>query len=191
MNIQCTAKLEFLQQQAVGRRVSESLPKHNYQRTKLRSMQEDTKITRAPCRTRISNTIPRAKKVGDLTTADHKVLKEDCESRNSHRYVVIVPDSATQWLQTLSGKTKTSRETEKSSRKLLEPKENYTDNALEFGKVCEMYTSDTSAIWSGLRLVGSFHGVCCCYLPTVEVLSSDGKTPHERRFGDSFCGPVI
>ena len=137
MNIQCTAKLEFLQQQAVGRRVSESLPKHNYQRTKLRSMQEDTKITRAPCRTRISNTIPRAEKVGDLTTADHKVLKEECESRNSHRYVVIVPDSAMQWLQTLSGKTKTSRETEKSSRKLLEPKENYTDNSLEFGKVCE------------------------------------------------------
>ena len=72
-----------------------------------------------------------------MTTADHKVLKEECESRNSHRYVVIVPDSAMQWLQTLSGKTKTSRETEKSPRKLLEPKENYTDNSLEFGKVCE------------------------------------------------------
>ena len=100
-------------------------------------MQEDTKITRAPCRTRISNHLPRAEKVGDLTTADHKVLKEDCESRNSHRYVVIVPDSATQWLQTYPGKTKTSRETENSSRKLLEPNDNYTDNALEFGKVCE------------------------------------------------------
>ena len=103
------------------------------------------KITRA----RISNHTLRAEKFRDLTTADHKVLKEECESRNSHRYVVIVPDSAMQWLQTLSGKTKTSRETEKSSRKLLEPKENYTDNALEFGKVCERYTSDTSAIWSG------------------------------------------
>ena len=96
-----------------------------------------TKITRVPCRTRISNHIPRAEKVRDLTTADHKVLKEDCELRNSHRYVVIVPDSATQLLQTDSGKTKTSHETEKSSRKLLEPNDNYTDNSLEFGKVCE------------------------------------------------------
>ena len=50
---------------------------------------------------------------------------------------MIVPDSATQWLQTYAGKTKASQETENSSRKLLEPKEIYTDNALEFGKVCE------------------------------------------------------
>ena len=28
--------------------------------------------------------------VGDLITADHKVLNEECESRNSHRYAVIV-----------------------------------------------------------------------------------------------------
>ena len=62
-----------------------------------------TKITRA----RISNHTPHAERFRDLTTADHKVLKEDCESRNSHRYVVIVPDSATQWLLTLSGKAKT------------------------------------------------------------------------------------
>ena len=154
-------------------------------------MQEDTKITRAPCRTRISNHLPRAEKVADLTTADHKVFTEDCESRNSHRYVVIVPDSATQWLQTDSGKTKTSQETEKSSRKLLEPKEICTDNSLEFGKVCERYTGDTSAIWSGRKLVGSFHGMCYCYLPTVQVLLSDGNTRCERRFRDSFCGPIM
>ena len=62
-----------------------------------------TKIARAPCRTRISNHIPRAEKFRDLTTADHKVPREECESRNIHRYVVIVPDSATQWLQTCFG----------------------------------------------------------------------------------------
>ena len=153
-------------------------------------MQEDTKITRAPCRTRISNTIPRAEKVGDLTTANHKVLKEDCESRNSHRYVVIVPDSATQWLQTYPGKTKTSHETEKSSRKTSRI-EICTDNSLEFGKVCERYTGDTSAIWSGGKLVGSFQGMCYCYLPTVQVLLSDGNTRCERRFRDPFCGPIM
>ena len=31
----------------------------------------------------------RAEKFGDLITADHKVLNEDCESRNNHRYAVF------------------------------------------------------------------------------------------------------
>ena len=35
---------------------------------------------------------------GDLTTADN-ILNEECVSRNSHRYGVIVQDLATQWLQ--------------------------------------------------------------------------------------------
>ena len=30
---------------------------------------------------------------------NHKVLNEGCESRNSHRYAVIVHELATQWLQ--------------------------------------------------------------------------------------------
>ena len=136
MNIQCTAKLEFLQQQAVGGEY-QNLYQNTITKGPNCEVCRRTQNYKGPCRTRISNTIPRAEKVGDLTTADHKVLKEECESRKSHRYVVIVPDSAMQWLQTLSGKTKTSRETEKSSRRLLEPKENYTDNSLEFGKVCE------------------------------------------------------
>ena len=34
-----------------------------------------------------------------LTTADHKVLSDKCESRNNHRYAVVVQDLATQWIQ--------------------------------------------------------------------------------------------
>ena len=49
-----------------------------------------TKITRAPCRRRIGGAVPRAENLGDLITADHKVLSEGCESRNSHRYAVVV-----------------------------------------------------------------------------------------------------
>ena len=30
--------------------------------------------------------------VGDLITADQKVLIENCESRNNHRYAVVVQD---------------------------------------------------------------------------------------------------
>ena len=37
-----------------------------------------TKITRAPCRRRIGRAVPRAENLGDLITADHKVLSEGC-----------------------------------------------------------------------------------------------------------------
>ena len=33
---------------------------------------------------------------GDLITADHKFLSEGCESRNNHRYAVVMQDLATQ-----------------------------------------------------------------------------------------------
>ena len=52
-----------------------------------------TKITRAPCRRRNGEAVPRADKFGDLITADHKVLSDNCESRNNHRYAVVVQDS--------------------------------------------------------------------------------------------------
>ena len=49
-----------------------------------------TQITRAPCRRRNGGAVPRAEHFGDLITADHKVLSEGCESRNNHRYAVVV-----------------------------------------------------------------------------------------------------
>ena len=80
-----------------------------------------TKITRAPCRRRIGRAVPRAENFGDLITADHKVHSEGCESRNNHRYAVVVQDLATQWIQSYPCKTKTSQETEGSLQKFLEP----------------------------------------------------------------------
>ena len=100
-----------------------------------------TKITRAPCRRRIGRVVPRAEKIGDLITADHKVLSDNCESRNNHRYAIVVQDLATQWIQAYPCKTKTSQETQRSLQKFLEPNRKpeviYTDNSLEFGKACE------------------------------------------------------
>ena len=46
------------------------------------------------------------KKFGDLITADHKVLSESCESRNHHRYAIVVQDLATQRIQSYPCKTK-------------------------------------------------------------------------------------
>ena len=78
---------------------------------------------------------------GDLITADHKVLSDNCESRNNHRYAVVVQDLATQWIQAYPYKNKTSQETQRSLQKFLEPERKpqviYTENSLEFGKACE------------------------------------------------------
>ena len=100
-----------------------------------------TKITRAPCRRRKGEAVPRADNFGDLMTADHKVLSDNCESRNNHRYAVVVQDLATQWIQAYPCKNKTSQETQRSLQKFLEPERKPkvidTDNSLEFGKACE------------------------------------------------------
>ena len=102
---------------------------------------ERTNITRAPCRRRIGRVVPRAENFGYLITTDHKVLSEGCESRNNHRYAVVVQDLAPQWIQSYPCKTKTSQETQRSWQKFLEPNRKpkviYTDNSLEFGKACE------------------------------------------------------
>ena len=100
-----------------------------------------TKITRSSCRRRNGEAVLRAVNFGDLITADHQVLSDNCESRNNHRYAVVVQDLATQWIQAYPCKTKTSQETQRSLQKFLEPERNpkvtHTDNSLEFGKACE------------------------------------------------------
>ena len=100
-----------------------------------------TKITRASCRKRTGTVVPIAENFDYLITADHKVLSEGCESRNNHRYAVVVQDLATQLIQSYPCKTQTSQETEKRLQKFLKPtrkpKVIYTDNSLEFGKACE------------------------------------------------------
>ena len=97
---------------------------------------------RTSCRRRVGTVVPKAEEhSGDLITADHNILSEGCESRNNHRYVVVVEDLATHWIQSFPCKTQTYQETQKSFQKCLEstkkPKVLYTDNFLEFGKSCE------------------------------------------------------
>ena len=86
----------------------------------------------------------KSENFGDLMKADHKVLGEGCESRHNHRYVAVLQDLATQWIQSYPRKTKTSQKTQKSLQKFFEPtrkpKVIYTDKTLEFGKACEELT---------------------------------------------------
>ena len=66
---------------------------------------------------------------------------KSCESRNKHRYAVVVQDLAIEWIRSDPCKTKISQETQKRLKKFLvptrKPKVSYTDNSLEFGKACE------------------------------------------------------
>ena len=110
---------------------------------------------------------PRAEHFGDLITADHKVLSEESESRNNHRYAVVVQDLATQWLQSHPCKTKPFQETQKSLMKFLEPtrkpKVIYTENSLEFGKSCEELSWNHCSVLGKdfLRIWQSFDVIFC------------------------------
>ena len=63
-------------------------------------------MTRAPCRRRTGTVVPRTEIFGDLITADHKVLRGGFESRNNHRYAVVLHDLATSMDSILSVKNK-------------------------------------------------------------------------------------
>ena len=173
-----------------------------------------TKIPRAPCRKR-TDAVPPAENFEDMKTADQKVASEGCESRNSHRYAVVVQDLA---IQSYPCETKTSQETERSLRKFLEPSEKRkvldTDNSLEFCISCEelswnhftstLHRSETNGITeravrrikegtSALLLQSGLdekwsadYKECYCYLRNVQDLLADGKTAYERLSGEPF-----
>ena len=88
----------------------EDLGKHNvhthFPKDRNCEICKRTKITRAPCRRRKGEAVPRADNFGDLITADHKVLSDNCESPNNHRYAVVVQDLATQWIEAYPCKNK-------------------------------------------------------------------------------------
>ena len=177
-----------------------------------------TKITRAPCRRRSGGAVPRAENFGDLITADHKVLSEGCESRNNHRYAIVVQN-----LATYPCKTKTSQETKGACKSSWSRKGSLKSFTLtipwNFGKACEdlswnhctstPHSSETNwiaeravrRVKEGTSAVLLQSGLdekwwsdsmeCYTYLRNIQDLLSDGKTPYERRFGEPFKGPII
>ena len=184
----------------------EDLGKHNvrtrFPKDRNCEICKRTKITRAPCRRRKGEAVPRAVNFGDLITADHKVLSDNCESRNNHRYAVVVQDLATQWIQAYPCKNKTSQETQRSLQKFLEPDRNpkviSTPHRSETNGIVERAVrrvkEGTSAVLLQSGLNESWWAdsmECYTYLRNVTDLLSDGKTPYERRFGQPFKGPII
>ena len=72
-------------------------------------------LQRLLCRRRNGEAVPRAVNFGDLITADHKVLSDNCESRNNHRYAVVVHR-----IQLLNGSRRIRAKTKTSQKKLTE-----------------------------------------------------------------------
>ena len=113
----------------------------------------------------------------------------------------------------------TQRSLQKFLEPERKPKVIYTDNSLEFGKACEdlswnhctstPHKSETNGIAEravrrvkeGTSAVLLQSGLneswwadsmeCHTYLRNIQDLLSDGKTPHERRFGQPFGGPFV
>ena len=84
-----------------------------------------TIITRAPCRRRNGGAVPHAENFGDLISADHKVFSDYCESRNNHRYAVVVQDLVTQWIQAYPCKNKIfTRNTKELAKVVWSPRRN-------------------------------------------------------------------
>ena len=161
---------------------------------------------------------PRAEDA--LITADHKVLSEGCESRNTHSSIcnrgarLGHPRDPV-----ISVKTKNFSGNKRVCKSSWKPKVINTDNSLEFGKACEdlswnhctstPHRSETNGIAEravrrvkeGASAVLLQSGLdenwwadsmeCYTYLRNVTDLLSDGKTTYERRFGKPFKGPII
>ena len=142
-----------------------------------------TKITRAPCRRRNGGAEPRAEKFGDLITADHKLLRESYESRNNHRYAIVVQDVATQWFQSYPCKTKTPQETERSlARRMRSPMHELNNPRGSRTCVCAI----TFFGWGGTRKGGKGELTSC----RGTVVKSAWQTPPVRRKGGTTGLPA-
>ena len=185
------------------------------ERPKVRSLQED-QIYKGPSqKTHWQIKYLEQKILGDLITAWSSQWGM-CESRHNHRYAVVMQDLASQWLQSYPCKTESSEETEKSLQKFLEPtakpRGTFAYNSLAFDKSLEELSWNHCAS-NGIagravpRMKERTCAVLCrstfdekwwansmecyCCVRNVQDYLSDGKTPHERRFGQPFSGPKI
>ena len=84
--------LQEFRENLVGERVPEHRDSHASSSHEL-SLEPHPRDVRIWVRT-VFILVPRAANLGDLLTADHNFLSDNCESRNNHRYAVVVPGSS-------------------------------------------------------------------------------------------------
>ena len=124
----------------------EDLGKHNvhthFPKDRNCEICKRTKITRAPCRRRKGEAVPRAANFCDLITADHKVLSDNCESRNNHRYAVVVQDLS----RHIRAKPKLHKKPREACKSSWSPRGNQKSFTLTIP-------------WNSEKLVKIFHGI--------------------------------
>ena len=179
---------------------------------------QKTNITKAQFRRRIDRAVPRAENFGDLITADHKVLREGCDSRTT----IDVQSWCRTWPHNGSRQIRAKPKLHRNLEPDWNPKIIYTDNSLEFlefGKSCEdlswnhcmstPHRSETNVIAErAVRRVKEGTSAVLLQsglnenwwadsmesftpLRNVTDLVSDLKTPYERRLGKPFKGTII
>ena len=162
-----------------------------------------------PCRRRIGGAVPRAENLVDLITTDrYAIVMQNLATQWIQSYPCKTKTSQ-----------ETQRSLQKFLEPGRKPKVINTDNSLEFGNACEdlswnhctstPHRSETNGIAEravrrvkeGTSAVLLQSGLnenwwadsmeCYTYLRNIQDLLSDGETPHERRFGQPFKGPII
>ena len=129
----------------------EDLGKHNvhthFPKDRNCEICKRTKITRAPCRRRKGEAVPRADNFGDLITADHKVLSDNCESRNQSsirsRGTGSGPLSGSRRIR---AKTKLHKKPREACKSSWSPRRNQKSFTLTIP-------------WNSEKLVKIFHGI--------------------------------
>ena len=84
------------------------------------------------------------KDVEDMISVDHKILKEDQESRLHHRKAVVLQDLATQWIHSYPCTTKSIQETQKHVSCTTSVRRNFVS---------------IGSVWTASKLVGRSRGV--------------------------------
>ena len=179
-----------------------------------------TNITRDPCRRRTGKAIPRAESFGDLITADHKVLSEGFESRNSPirsrrtRFGYSMFANVSVLNKNLTGNGKEFAECLWPIRKaeshlhcqipwdLAKRVKNYPGSIVRQHLIVRKQIASLKErcaesrtellLQSGLDETWWADSLeCYCHLRHVQDLLSDRKPPDELRFGEPFTRPVI
>ena len=162
------------------------------------------KNTRAPCRKRTGEAVPRAENFGQITKFSMKDVNLETITGTQSWYKI----------QLLNGYNHIRAKPNLLRKQTDKPKVIYTDNSFEFGKACEEiswkhctstphYSETNGIVERAVRRVKEGTSAvllqsdldeklwpdsmeCYCYLRNVPELLSDGKTLYEKRFGESF-----
>ena len=143
-------------------------------------------------------------KFGDAT-ADHQVLSDGNESRFQHRFALVEQDPCTHCIHSYPTKNQTAPETMKCLQKFVPPDQKpgliQSDNSLALIRLCILVLESRQVDLIPIRNQWNCakHGpwtkkkvpLLFCFSPVSQDKLADRKSPHERRYGTPFDGPVM